>query len=72
MNILTIPRQTIAKDDLVIVPRKEYETLLNLKTYKTFTATPKIKRALRRAERNFKLGKTLTLNELKRKLGIES
>lgn len=70
MNIITIPKQTVAKDDLVIVPRKEYETLLNLKTFKTFTATPRIKRTLRRAEKNLKLGKTLTLNELKRKLEI--
>ncbi len=72
MNVITIPKQVVVKDDLVVIPRKEYEILLNLKTFKTFTATPRIKRALRQAEKNFKSGKTLTLNELKQKLGIAS
>ena len=28
MNVLTIPRGIITKDDLVVVPRREYESLL--------------------------------------------
>lgn len=31
MPIITIPKEKIQKDDLVIIPRKEYEELLNLK-----------------------------------------
>lgn len=72
MNVVTIPKQKVAKDDLAVLPRKEHEALLGLKMVKTFTATPKIKRALRQAEKNLKSGKSLTLNELKKRLGIAS
>ena len=36
MNTLTIPRKLAQKDDLIVVPRKEYEALLELKKFKEF------------------------------------
>lgn len=69
MNTITIPKNLI-KEDLVIVPRKEYESLLKLKTIKEFIPTSAQKKALRRAERNFIRGKTLSYGGLVKKLGF--
>ncbi len=71
MNIITIPKE-IAKDDLVLIPRKEYESLLELKKMKEFTPTLSQKKTLLKAEENLKKGKSLTYNELVRKLGFKS
>lgn len=30
MNVLTIPKKFILNDDLVIIPRKQYESFLNI------------------------------------------
>ena len=70
MNTVTIPKKLAQKDDLVVVPRKEYEALLELKKVKEFIPTAAQKKALARAERNVKRGKTLSYNELARKLGL--
>jgi len=70
MNTLTIPRKLAQKDDLVIIPRKEYEALLNFKRAREFMPTSVQKRALVRAEKNFNRKKTLSYNELARKLGF--
>ena len=70
MTTITIPKQMAQKDDLVVLPRKEYEALVELKTIKEFSPTIVQKRALVRAELNLKKGKTLSYNELVRKLGF--
>lgn len=70
MNIITIPKRIGKKDDLVIVPRKEYEALLELKKAKEFMPTPAQKKAMSIAETNLKRGKTFSYNELIRKLGF--
>ena len=70
MTIVTIPKKLAQKDDLVVIPRKEYEFLLELKTVKEFAPTVIQKKALVRAEANLKKGKTLSYNELVRKLGF--
>ena len=74
MDVITIPRQTIAKDDLVVIPRKEYETLLRFQTpmIKEVIMTKQQKSALQRARKNLAQGKYLTIHELKRKLGIKN
>lgn len=69
MNI-AIPKE-MTRDDLVIIPRKEYEALLKLKKVGEFTPTFSQKKALLRAEENLKKGKSLTYNELVRKLGFK-
>lgn len=58
--------------DLVLVPRKEYESFLEFKKIKEFTPTVAERRALRRAELNLKKGKTLSYDELVRKLGVKN
>ena len=70
MNTLTIPRKLAKNADLVIIPRKEYEALLNLKQVKEFTPTSVQKRALVRAEKNFNRKKTISYNGLVKKLGF--
>lgn len=70
MNVITIPKNLVQRDDLVILPRKEYENLLRLKRIKEFTPTAAQKKALLKAENNFKQGKTLSYNGLVRKLGF--
>lgn len=60
MNTITIPKKLAGKDDLVVLPRKEYEALLALKKMKEFTLTVAQKKALARAESNFHKGKTLS------------
>ena len=70
MRVVTIPKALTRKGDLVIIPRKEYERLLELKQLKEFQPTTAQKRALARAERNLKKGKTLTYDAFARALGI--
>lgn len=72
MTIITIPKQ-LANKDLVIIPRDEYEAMKRAsppRVFKTVRMTKAQKRAFERAERNYANGKTLTLDELKRKLEL--
>ncbi len=61
------------KQGFVIVPRDEYEDLLIYKRLskpvKEFVPSKSELAALRRARKNYKEGKTISLDELKRKLG---
>lgn len=70
MSIITIPKKLASRDDLVVIPRREYEALLELKKFKEFAPTGAQKRALLKAERNLQRGKTLSYNELAKKLGF--
>lgn len=70
MKAVTIPKKLAGKDDLVVIPRKEYEELLELKKIREFTPTTAQKRAFARARRNRKGGNYLTIDELEKKLGF--
>lgn len=70
MNTVTIPKRLAQIDDLVVLPRKEYESLLLLRKFKEFNPTAAQKKALLKAENNLSQGKTLTYNELRKKLGF--
>ena len=72
MNTVTIPKKLARNDDLVVLPRREYEALLQLKKFKEFNPTAVQKRALLRAETNFSKGKTFSYRELVKKLGFEN
>lgn len=72
MNTITIPKKLAKEDDLIVVPRREYEALLELKKFKEFTPTPAQKKSLAEAESNLRKGKTLSYNELVKKLGFTS
>lgn len=56
--------------DTVVIPRKEYEYLLEFKNVREFIPTSAQKRALLKAENNFRRKKTLSYNELIQKLGF--
>lgn len=56
--------------DLVLVPKKEYESFLQFKRIKEYTPTRAEKASLKRARLNFKKGKTLSFDEFSKKLGF--
>ena len=70
MDAITIPKKITKKGDLVIVPRKEYEALLEFKKIKEFSPTKVQRKSLLLAERNLKRGKTVSGNEFARTLGF--
>src|SRR3989338_8556413 len=51
---VTIPKSLSRMGDLVLVPRKEYESLLVLRKFKEYTPTALERKKLKRAELNFK------------------
>ncbi len=72
MNTITTLKKLARKDDLVVIPRKEYEFLKELKAIKEFSPTVSQKKALFLAEKNLKSNKTLSYDGLVRKLGFTS
>lgn len=70
MNSITISKKIIKNDDLILVSRREYESLLKLKKIKEFAPTLAQKMALKKAEQNLKQKKTLSYNELVHELGF--
>lgn len=70
MTLITIPKKLAQKGDLVVVPRREYETLLKQRIVKEFTPTAAQKRALKDTMQEYRAGKTLSYDELVRKLGF--
>ena len=72
MSTITIPKKLAREDDLIVIPRREYEALVRLKKTKEFVPTIAQKRALVRAESNLWRGNTLSFDELSRKLGFTS
>lgn len=69
MSVLIIPKKLREKDDLIIVSRKEYEALTELRKTAEFMPTAAQRSALIKAEQNLKAGKTLSYHDLVRKLG---
>ncbi len=69
---ITIPRELTKSGELVVIPRREYENLLALKQIREFQPTAAQKRALRSAERNLQLSRTLSLNAALKELGFAS
>lgn len=67
MNTVTIPKSLARKGDLVVIPSAVYEDLKS-RAVPVVKATKSELKAFARAERNYKAGKTITLDELFRKL----
>jgi len=65
-----IAQKKYQEKDVVVIPRQEYEYLINFKKIKEFSPTLAQKKSLVRAENNFKKKKTLSYNELVQKLGF--
>ncbi|MDP3769561.1 MAG: hypothetical protein Q8R40_01310 [bacterium] len=59
MNTTTIPKKSV-KNDVVTIPRREYEALLGLKKFREFSPTAAQKKALATAEQRLRKGKTLS------------
>lgn len=72
MNAIATLKKLAQKDGLVVIPRKEYEFLKALKIIKEFSPTSSQKKALSLAEKNLKSHKTLSYDDLVRKLGFAS
>jgi hypothetical protein len=74
MNTITIPRKITKGQELIVIPRKEYEEFLRrpLKENEELILTTSQKRQLQKARRNLAKGKYLTIHELKEKLGIKN
>ena len=71
MNTITSSKRILrGNKNTVVIPRKEYEYLLEFKKTREFSPTLAQKKALVRAENNFKRKKTLSYNELVQKLGF--
>lgn len=68
--IVTIPTKLTSGKELVIIPKEEYEALVELKKIYEFQPTSAQKKALVRARKNRKNGKVLTLGEFKQNLGL--
>ncbi|MEK7480281.1 MAG: hypothetical protein AAB665_03285 [Patescibacteria group bacterium] len=68
MNVVTIPRKISgAKDDLVVLPRREYESLKSRVVPEVVPTKADI-RDLRAAEKRFLKGKFSSLADVKRDL----
>lgn len=61
----------MGNDDLVIIPRKDYEELSRLrKVIPLIELTPSQKRDLKQARKEFGRGEYITLKQLENELGI--
>ncbi len=67
MTTLTIPKTFRGSDDLIVIARKEYESL-KARVVPEYMPTPSERRAIARARRNFRAGKTISLAQLEREL----
>ena len=70
MTTVTIPKKLAQKGDLVVIPRKEYEALLEFKKAREFVPTMRERRTLASAEKHLREGKTLSYHAVTRELGL--
>ncbi|MBI4086244.1 MAG: hypothetical protein HY433_03335 [Candidatus Liptonbacteria bacterium] len=71
MNTVTIPKRITQGEELVVIPRKEYEEYLQLrKIIPVVKMTSAQKRDLEQARKDYKQGKYMTLEQLEHELGI--
>lgn len=68
--IVTLPQKLTQGKELIVIPREEYEALVELKKIYEFQPTNSQKKALANTRKNRKRGEVITLHELRRKLGF--
>lgn len=69
MNTITIPKKLIKDDDLVVLPRKEYERLVRF--WANAESIPNnTKKAIEKGFREIAKGKFLTSKQVKDALGL--
>lgn len=72
-KIITIPKELARRDDLVIIPRREYERILTRqKVVPVVRMTPAQKRDLEEARKEYARGEYVTLEQLEHELGIKT
>ena len=69
MNLISIPKKLAKKGDLVVLPRKEYESL-KARIVPEIRMTADEKRALAHARKAFKEGKLIPYDDVRRELGL--
>lgn len=69
MSTITIPKTFKQLDDLVAIPRADYDAFMEFRSVKEFIPTKQDKLALAEARKNSKFGRTITYEQLERKLG---
>ena len=71
MTIVTIPKTLARKGDLVVLPRGEYELLIQRqpRAVPLVRLTAAEKRAIAQSEKEFARGEYVTLEELEHELG---
>ena len=72
MTTITIPNKNTKAKELVAIPREEYEEFLQLRKIYEFQPTAAQKKALEQSRKNRKQGKTMSLHELGKKLGLRN
>ena len=69
MNTITIPKKIAMRDDLVVIPKKEYEKL-----YRFWMSAEQItqrgKKAIEKGFREITQGKFLTSKQVRNELGL--
>ncbi|MEK7134041.1 MAG: hypothetical protein AAB804_03140 [Patescibacteria group bacterium] len=68
-HLVTIPRKLAGKGDLVVLPREEYESL-KARVVPEVRMTASEKKALAKARKAFKEGKTVPYEDVRRELGL--
>jgi len=70
MSIITIPRQLIREKELVLIPKKEYEELLDWKkgSFRVVKPTKAELKAIERGRREVRLGKYESWEKVKYEL----
>jgi len=78
MTTITIPKKITKEKELVAIPQEEYEEFVQWqkairppRILKTFKPTPVQLRTLKRSREDYKRGKYITIDELKRRLDIK-
>ncbi|MBI2639808.1 MAG: hypothetical protein HYW90_02860 [Candidatus Sungbacteria bacterium] len=71
MAIITIPKKLARKDDLVVIPRKEYEILLRRrpKVISVVKLSEKEARAIEKSDKELVHGAYVTLEDFENELG---
>lgn len=69
MNIITIPQKIAGKDDLIVVPRRQYERLVRFWA-SAEPITRRERHAIKKGFREIKRGQFLTSRQLKHELGL--
>ncbi len=69
MNTITIPKRLIKGDDLVVLPRKEYERLIDFWS-KAESISQHTKKAVERGFQEIAEGKFFTSKQVKNELGL--